>query len=237
MTRRTTRIMTAATGVLALLAAAGCSGSGADAVGPQLDADGLASYACALAVDAAAGTPMEEIEGYIGPDTAPELIAAGGAAGLLGATTNSPLEGYEDLLEPATTMMQSLQRIDLESLQQSLDDLVTACEGHDLPEGDPDVTEEGRLAQACALVTSVDGDDRPAEEWLEIQAPAGSAESLIMARAGGFSGLGGGLNAWTMPGHEPLSEASTSVVEGLMRLDTEAVDEGAAAGAEYCATL
>lgn len=229
---RTTKVGALAFGAAGLLATAGC-GAGADAALPTTDAEGLASYACAL-VDLAGATPAEQWSGVIGQETADEVRAAAGVSGLLGAVNQSPLEGYEDLMEPATDLYQGLMRIDTELVQESLDALAPACDEHGLPEGDPDVSMDGQVAYSCLLVADVVEDGRPAEEWLSVGEPAGSEEGLLMAEMSGFTGLMGGMNGYEMPGHEELSRASADVLAGLTRLDTVAADEGLATADTYC---
>lgn len=228
------RICAATVGVVGLLAGSAC-GSGSDAV-PQLGPDGLASYACALAT-AANETAVDEWDGFIGEETQAEFLMISGATGLLGALTASPLEGYEDLMEHAQTLLQGVTTIDTERLQEGLDGLVAACTEHGLPDGDPDVSEEGRVAYACALVADVRAEDRAAEDWATVGAPAGSAEGVLMAETSGFSGLLGGMNGHQVPGHEELSLAARDVVQGLTRLDTTLVDQAIVDADTYCQGL
>ncbi|MGC5626701.1 hypothetical protein ACPYO6_00460 [Georgenia sp. Z1344] len=231
----TTRTGALALGTAGLLAAAGC-GAGAEEAVPATDADGLATQACALAIEASA-TPVDQWQGFIGDETQAEVLMVAGASGMLGATTQAPLPGYEDLLEDATSVHQGISRIDTEMMTEGLDGLVAACEERGLPDGEVDVAEESRVAYACALVTAVSDDGRSAEEWLTIGPDAPDEDAVVMAQVGGFSGVMGGMNGHMVPGHDELSRAAEGAVRGLMTIHTEELDESVDAGAAYCATL
>ncbi|MGC5617363.1 hypothetical protein [Georgenia sp. Z1491] len=216
----------------ALLAVAGCGVEDE----PEIDADGLARHACGFAA-AAHSTPAEQWGEPVGPGTAEEFLLSGGANGLLGATTASPLEGYEELMEHGQRVYTATLQAELDLLDDGLASVVDACEEHGFADDDPDLSEEARLELSCALVGAVSEDDRPAEDWLQVGARAGSEEGLLMAQMSGFTGLLGASHGWEMPGHEELSEAAQSVHTSLTRIDADGVDEGMRAAEEYCSSL
>lgn len=97
---------------------------------------------------------------------------------------------------------------------------VTACSGP----GGQDVSAEGRIDYACALITEVKENHGPVESWdLNIGPEADPAMDMISAAAGLAGAVTGG-GGDDIP--DEMADAAAEIYKGLAQLKPEVMDGG-----------
>lgn len=220
------RSMRGGIGVLAaVVVLAGCT----DDLGDEDPApEGMATYACALVDEI--DKPVEDWDITPGgPDVDTDVIFAHAAATLVGGRTATPLEGYDELHEPAQTLTAGFQRDEPGVIETGLDDLTAACDEADLALSNADTSSDGRLDYACNLIIDIDEADQSVEDWAPAEEQTPSPDTALETEALGAASLLGGSLRWQIPDHEDLSDAAYDLLVGLRLSDTdrsaEALDE------------
>lgn len=210
----------AGTTVLAVLvtgALAACSSDGEDL---DTTPGGQVAYACALAEQIGDEHPAPEDWGTaIGADAEPGAVAASALAALLGGATGFAHPDHPELAEPAVGIVRSVQRMDLDGIEDGLADVRAACVDVDgtAPE---DLGQAGQVAYACALARSVTDERGEVSTWGGIlEDPAWTETMAAAALVGAFTG-------GPVPGAEAVGDALADVVTGVSRADAEQVQSG-----------
>lgn len=197
------------------LVAVGCSSSNGSSV--DVSPEGQLSYACALVSDIV--EEHHDVESWtmaVGDEADPALHQFVAALSLLGA----PIGVREDqgsLSEAATTGFLSFQRFVVDDVQSAVDELDSACEEHELPEGDHDVSTEGQAEYGCALIKDVMSDDGTVESS-EVMVGDG-ADPAVRSTTGALGLFGGMLGAQSR--HGELSKGATDGFRALSQANLE----------------
>lgn len=202
---------------------------------PDLSKAGRVDYACALAQDVKADDhPFTEKTLQIGDRADAGEFEISGASGLLGAVSGTRLPGHEKLSDAAANVYTGMTAVDLKKLNGGVAELAQHCTDRDLPKGDPDVSDKGRVAYACALAKDLKAHDDPVSSWTFT---AGDDADPAQHKAAGAAGLLGATVGGTVPGHAKLSDAGRVIYEGLTRLRPEKVQQGIDDLARECRRL
>lgn len=229
------RAMVGAAAASVAITIAGCPASGgepqaseteqtASSDAPDISTDGRIDYACALAQDVKADDhPFTAKTLGIGDDADAEEFEASGAAGLLGAASGTHLPGHEKLSDAAANVYTGMTTVDLKKLNGGIAELDQHCTDRDLPKGDPDVSDKGRVAYACALAKDLKAHDDPVSSWTF---EPGDHADPAQHKAAGAAGLLGAMVGGTVPGHAKLSDAGRVIYEGLTQINVKRVQQG-----------
>src|SRR5699024_6860043 len=167
--------------------------SGSPSAGQAPQAEDLAGYACALVADID-GSAQDWASGPDGEGAERTSLAA--ASDLLGATSGSPLKGYDELFQSAQTTYQGQQQANAEAINENVSEIKNSCEEEGLPEGEVDISPEGRTDFACSLVSDLAAADTSLEDWAATVGQGTPSEnSMLLTEAFGTAGLLGASSA------------------------------------------
>lgn len=199
--------------------------SGSSSAGQAPQVEDLVGYACALVADID-GSAQDWASG---PDAdGAEKTSLAAASDLLGAPSGTPLKGYDDLFQSAQTAYQGQQQANAEAIDESVSEIKNSCEEAGLPDGEVDISPEGRADFACSLVSDLAAADTSLEDWAATVGQGKPGEnSMLLTEAFGTAGLlgassaqGGAVSSEPTGGDE-LSGAAQQLQEGLQRLETD----------------
>lgn len=215
---------------LAAAAAAALSFSGCMLFGsePDVTPEGQAAYACALAENALEDrSDVTDWDPSLGEGADNAVSQALAAGSLVGGAAGYELSDHPELSEAGAEVFSAFSRLELETLAESLDDMLTACGDVDAS-GSADVSVDGQAEYACALADYVVEEHGPSENW------GGLEEEPAYHLVSSVSALFGGLNSSELPGSEDQAEAASTVITGVQMNDIETIDDGLATVLENC---
>lgn len=182
---------------------------------PDVSHEGQIDYACALAdhvaddLDLDGWSPLERANHGA-------LREIGALVALVGGTARLVHE-HEQLADAGQALFAGLQRMDDDLMQQGLDGVAQQCTDVDTS-SEPDVTDEGQLDYACALM------DHVLEEHGEVG--AWDREDYAWDEVVGVASLAGVVSGVEASGPADLVEPASNVFAGVVRLDEEAMRAG-----------
>ncbi|MGC5629219.1 hypothetical protein ACPYO6_13380 [Georgenia sp. Z1344] len=218
------RALAGATAVV-LVALAGC-GESDDSI-PATDTDGIVTYACSLVGEFEHGEPVDawDWDSIPGPDSGEGFVNGTAIHALVGAGSTAPLVGHENLSEAADALFRGISEGEADDVENAIGDLVSACEEGGFADDEVDVTANGRIAYACALVDDNLATDQPVDEWIGSAAHADVEDRLVLTQAVGAAGLLGAPIAYEAPDHSEISAEAQRLYAGITRADTEMIGE------------
>lgn len=186
--------------------------------GPDVSQAGQVEYACALARHVQDEHGDADSWGEpVGDDADPAMRETASVASLLGGSGGFVLPEHEDLSELGQDLFKGVISIDNDTIEDSLDEIVSACQDDDLS-ASADVSHSAQIDYACALAAYVVDEHGGSETW------DGIGDERAWHEAGSVAALVGALNGQILSDHKELSEAGKGIFQGVSRIKTDELD-------------
>lgn len=193
---------------------------------PDISARGQLNYACALAESVSEKLQDDpDWDPGPGPESDPMLDLMTSSATLLGAMTAGGPEVSEQMENAARDTLVGVSRLNTEVLTDSLQSIVEECDSSDTDfEASGDISDEGRITYACALITDVKKNDGPVDDKWELKIGPETPQPQIKAISAGV--LMGVMTGGAPAASEEMTDAGSKLTEALSRADREMFQEG-----------
>lgn len=207
-------------------AGSGPSSGSASSTEPDVSTSGRMAYACALVRDLPAdGSVFDPDAGTVGSEFA-------GATRLFGATTGSHVPGYESLSEEALDVVRRTTTLDMDGVNAGITAMADDCAERGLPDHAPDISQQGRITYACALIADVRADDYPLDSSnFTVRDVADPALTAVAGAAGLLAGPGSPVGA----GGTGLEATASTIHQAILKLDLGQLNSSIDALAADCA--